>query len=67
VDLPDEEYKKALIGFGIPEGYAGAIVDLNRYYRTGAGAPVTTDFERLAGRKPGTFDQFASDNARVWQ
>ena len=67
VDLPDGEYKKALVGFGIPEAYADAIVDLNRYYRTGAGAPVTADFERLVGRRPGNFDQFARDHASVWQ
>jgi uncharacterized protein YbjT (DUF2867 family) len=67
VNLPDGEYKKALVGFGMPEAHADALVDLNVYYRTGAGAPVTPDFERLAGRKPGNFDQFARDNARVWQ
>jgi uncharacterized protein YbjT (DUF2867 family) len=67
IDLPDGDYKKSLVGFGIPEEYADAIVDLNVYYRSGAGAPVTPDFERLVGRKPGTFDQFARDNARVWQ
>jgi uncharacterized protein YbjT (DUF2867 family) len=67
IDLPDSEYKKVLVGFGMPEAYADAIVDLNVYYRAGGGAPVTPDFERLVGRKPGNFDQFARDNAKVWQ
>ena len=67
VDLPDDEYKKGLVGFGMPGTYADAIVDLNHYYRTGAAAPVTPDFERLVGRKPGTFDQFARDHAGVWK
>jgi uncharacterized protein YbjT (DUF2867 family) len=67
VDLPDAEYKKALVGFGMPGAYADAIVDLNAYYRTGAGAPVTPDFERLTGRKPRNFDQFARDHVGVWK
>ncbi|MGH9367391.1 MAG: SDR family oxidoreductase [Thermoanaerobaculia bacterium] len=67
VDLPDPEYKKALMGAGVPEGYADALADLSRYFATGAGAPVTPDYERVVGRKPATFDQFARDHASVWR
>lgn len=67
VDLPDDEYEKALVAAGVPAPYAAALVDLSRYYTTGAGAAVTPDFERVAGRRPISFDQFARDHARVWQ
>jgi uncharacterized protein YbjT (DUF2867 family) len=67
VDLPDPEYRKALLGEGVPEPYADLLVDLSRYFTTGAAAAVTSDFEQVAGRKPISFDQFARDHASVWQ
>jgi uncharacterized protein YbjT (DUF2867 family) len=67
VDLTDAVYRSALIGFGVPEVWADALVDLNAYYRTGAGAPVTPDVAQVLGRPPGTFDRFARDHAAVWQ
>ncbi len=67
VDLPDAEYEKALVAAGVPPPYAAALVDLSRYYVTGAGAAVTPDVERVTGRRPISFDQFARDHASVWQ
>ena len=66
VDLPDAEYRKIQIEHGVPAAYADALVDLNVYYRSGAGAPVTRDVEQVLGRRPGTFDDFARENAAVW-
>jgi hypothetical protein len=66
VDLPDAEYRKIQIDHGTPAAYADALVDLNVYYRSGAGAPVTPDVERVLGREPGNFDDFVRENAAVW-
>jgi len=67
VDLADDEYRKVQIAHGVPPGYADALVDLNVYYRTGAGAPVTPDVEKVLGRKPRAFDDFVREHAAVWK
>jgi uncharacterized protein YbjT (DUF2867 family) len=67
VDLPDPEYKEALVGAGVPETYADLLVDLSRYWATGAAAAVTSDVERVTGRKPISFDRFAQDHVSVWR
>lgn len=67
VDLPDGQYVQALVGAGVPAAYAAALAELSGYYVTGAGAAVTPDVERVLGRKPCSFDQFARDHAAVWQ
>jgi uncharacterized protein YbjT (DUF2867 family) len=66
VDLPDAEYRKIALDHGTPAAHADALVDLNVYYRSGAGAPVTPDIEMVLGRKPGNFDDFVRENAAVW-
>ncbi len=66
-DVSDAEYKKTQLSYGIPEGYADALVDLNVYYRGGAGAPVTGDVAAVLGRPPGSFARFARDHASLWR
>jgi uncharacterized protein YbjT (DUF2867 family) len=67
VDMPPAEYKTMLVGFGMPEPFVDAFIDLQQFYSRGGGETVTPDVERLLGRKPGTFDQFARDHAAVWK
>src|SRR2546429_7224282 len=67
VDLPPAEFKKAILSGGMPEWSADALVDLQRLYREGKASLVTDDVERLTGRKPITFDQFARDYAFAFQ
>jgi uncharacterized protein YbjT (DUF2867 family) len=67
VDLPPAEFKKAILSAGIPEWSADALLDLQRLYREGKATPVSDDLERLTGRKPIAFDQFAHDYAFAFQ
>ena len=67
VDLPPAEFRKALLSAGMPEWSADALLDLQRLYREGKASLVTDDIERLTGRKPITFDQFAHDYAFAFQ
>ena len=67
LDLPPVEFKKAILSTGIQEWSADALVDLQRLYREGKASLVTDDVERLTGRKPVTFDQFARDYAFAFQ
>jgi len=63
VDLPAAELKKGILSTGTPEWSADALIDLQRLYRECKASLVADDFERLTGRKPITFDQFALDYA----
>jgi uncharacterized protein YbjT (DUF2867 family) len=61
VDLPVAEVKKAMLGSGMPEWSADAVLDLTRLYREGGASLVDPTVERLMARKRITFDQFARD------
>jgi uncharacterized protein YbjT (DUF2867 family) len=63
VDLSPEDMKKAMMGAGSPEWSANGIIDLNQLYRKGGASEVTADVERVLGRKPTSFEQFARDYA----
>jgi uncharacterized protein YbjT (DUF2867 family) len=63
VDLTPDQFKKKLLDEGMPEWSADAQLDQQRLYREGKASLVTDDIERLTGRKPITFDQFARDYA----
>jgi uncharacterized protein YbjT (DUF2867 family) len=61
VDLPPQQMKQALLAAGMPEWNADALLDLNELYRSGGAGAITGDVERILGRKPTTFEQFARD------
>jgi uncharacterized protein YbjT (DUF2867 family) len=63
VPVSPEDYKKGAMAAGVPEPYADALLDLYRYYRTGAAAAVTPTVREVIGREPIRFEQFARDYA----
>ncbi len=67
VDLPPEQFKQALVGAGLPEWSADALVDLQQFYRAGKASEVTGDVEQLLGRKPISFEQFSRDYEQAFQ
>jgi uncharacterized protein YbjT (DUF2867 family) len=67
VDLPVEQFKQALLGAGLPEWSANALIDLQQLYRNGGASAVTNDVEQVLGRKPRSFEQFSRDYASVFQ
>jgi len=67
IDLPPAELKKALLGAGMPEWSADALLDLQRLYREGKASLVDPAVERILGRRATTFDQFARDYAAAFQ
>jgi hypothetical protein len=66
VAVGDADVEAAITGAGGPQSYADALVDLLRYYRTGAAAEVTADVERVTGNAPRTFDRYAADYAQAF-
>ncbi len=67
VDLPPAQFKLALLGAGLKEWDADALIDLQRLYREGGASAVTQDVERLLGRKPTSFEQFSRDHRQAFQ
>lgn len=67
VDLPPAQFKQALLGAGLKEWDADALIDLQRLYREGGASAVTSDVERLLGRKPTSFEQFSRDHRQAFQ
>ncbi len=66
VDVPPEDFRKAMLSAGVPEWSANAILDLQRMYREGGASMVDPTLERLLGRSATSFEQFARDYASAF-
>ena len=66
VPVSDEAARAGMMSAGIPDFYADYLVDLNRFYRKGTAARVTTTVKDISGREPVSFDQFVKDNAAAF-
>ena len=52
VDLPPEDFKKALVGAGMPEGFAKVFLSFELAIKGGELEPVTQAVEELSVHKP---------------
>lgn len=66
VDLAPEQMRQAMLGAGVPDWNANAMIDLQRLYRDGGASDVTNDVETLLGRKPIQYQQFSRDYRSVF-
>lgn len=60
VDPPVEEWVAASVADGVPAGYAGMLAGLLGIVRDGGGAAISGDVERVLGRPPRSFAQYAA-------
>jgi uncharacterized protein YbjT (DUF2867 family) len=58
INLTPDQLRSALLSSGVPEWNADALLDLQRLYREGKAATVTSDVEQVLGRRPTGFTQF---------
>lgn len=65
VPITHEQQKQGALAAGIPEGYAEALVDLNRYYEKGGMSRVSPTVRLVTGREPITLEEFARDHAEA--
>ncbi|HEX7078993.1 MAG TPA: SDR family oxidoreductase [Candidatus Eisenbacteria bacterium] len=63
VDVPPDAAREAMIGMGMPAWLAEALVELYAVWGSGKSADVTDAFERIAGKNPRPFEEFAKDYA----
>jgi uncharacterized protein YbjT (DUF2867 family) len=59
--------RSAMIDNGAPSYLAEAVLELHRYYCSGAGAIVSDAVERITGRPPIDFERFAADYRESWR
>ncbi len=67
VNLAEQDFREALLSAGVPEWNVEGLLDLMRYYKTGAAREVTPWVERVTGKKPRSFDQFARDHLSAFR
>ncbi len=61
IDLAPDAFRQALLGAGVPEWSADALLDLQRFYREGGASLIDTTVERITGLPATSFDDFARD------
>ena len=59
--VSDADWKATMLGYGLPEWQVDGILDLQRYYKSGASDRVTEHVEQVTGSKPRTYAQFVTD------
>ncbi|HEY0005101.1 MAG TPA: SDR family oxidoreductase [Pyrinomonadaceae bacterium] len=67
VDVSMEAVRAGMIGVGLSEWLADALVGLFDFYREGSAAHVSNAVRRITGREAMTFSQFAKDYAEAFQ
>jgi uncharacterized protein YbjT (DUF2867 family) len=58
VDIPPAQLRQSMLGIGMPEWQADALLELQRYYTEGGGGDVDDLFRRVVGREPRRLDAF---------
>ena len=64
VTVPEADAKKSMVAAGMPEWFADDLIALQRTFKAGRGAVVTTHLAQLLPDVPRTFDDFAKDYAQ---
>ena len=63
VDVTEDAAREWMLAAGLPAWQVEKILDLYRYYRTGAAAEVTYHVECVGRKAPTTFEHFVRDHA----
>lgn len=66
VDIPMSEQRKAMLGSGMPEWQADALLGLQEFYLQGHGGELTDDILRVTGHAPRNLEQFLAANASAF-
>ena len=66
VDVPPEQFKQSLLGAGMPDWSADALLEIFEHVMKPLGAQVTNVVAEIARKAPITFDQFTRDNAAAF-
>ncbi len=67
VDVPEAAARQAMLGANMPEWMVDMILDIQAHTRRGESAQITDHVQKVTGKPPRTFAQFALDHADHWK
>ena len=67
VDVPPEAARDAMLQTGMPAPLAERMLEVMAAIKSGRGATVSSDVEKVLGRKPRTFAAWAQENAAAFK
>ena len=65
-DITPEDFKKSLLGAGLPEDYADFMVYIAGSLKEGNSSPIIDSVKKVTGKDPVAFDEYAVENKKVW-
>jgi uncharacterized protein YbjT (DUF2867 family) len=66
VDVPEDAAREWMLAAGMGAWQVDKVLDLYRYYKSGAATEVTNNVERVGRKAPITFEQFVRDHAAAF-
>lgn len=66
-EIDSASFRSGLLGAGLPADYAEFLVLIAGFLAEGYSAPVTHEVEKILGRKPNTFANYARDFSQAWK
>jgi len=66
VDITPEDFKKSLLSAGLPEDYADFMVYIADSLKQGNSSPVVDSVQKITGKDPISFDEYAVENKKAW-
>ena len=67
VDVPEAAARKAMLDMGMPVWMVDGMMELHGIDKAGYAAAVTDSVQKITGRAPIAFAQFAQQNAAAWK
>jgi uncharacterized protein YbjT (DUF2867 family) len=67
VDIPESAQRESMLGLGMPEWQVTALLELQQYYKTGAGSRTDGLLRSLIERDPVTLDRYLAANTREFR
>ena len=67
VDVSDDVIRSGMKAGGLPEWVIETLIELNASQKAGMTAQVSPDVEKVTGRKPKSFDQWAGENIEAFK
>ena len=67
VDVPPQAAQDGMLKMGMPAGYVDALLELYAMIKSGAVDMTADGVEKVTGRKPATFESWASKNAAAFK
>ena len=65
-DVPEDAMRQGLLGAGLPADYTEFLLVILGAFKAGYAAGITTHVQRITGKAPITFEQYAQDFKTHW-